>query len=194
MKIDIFNHIVTPEYNRRRLQLAPSQMRLQETERIMPTLFDLDARFRVMDTAGEGYVQIINTANPPVESITGPKEVVELSRIANDEMAELVVRHPERFIGAAACLPMNNVEGAVEELERAIGQLGLCGVQIYTDVRGLPLDTPQFAPVFDRIAQLDVPILLHPVRGPDRTDYRESRRAASIPGGSLAGCTTPWPP
>jgi aminocarboxymuconate-semialdehyde decarboxylase len=171
MKIDIFNHVITPEYNRRRLQLAPPEMRLHETERIMPTLFDLDARFRVMDTAGDGYVQVVNTANPPVESITGPTDAPELSRIANDEMAELVARHPDRFIGAAACLPMNNVEGALAELDRATGQLGLCGVQIYTDVRGMPLDAPQFAPVFNRIAELDVPILLHPVRGSDRTDY-----------------------
>src|SRR6185503_19750658 len=105
MKIDVFNHIVTPRYRERRLQIAPPQMRLQDQERLMPTLFDLDARLRVMDTAGEGYVQIINTANPPVESVAGPTEALELSRIANDEMAELAARHPERFVGAAACLP-----------------------------------------------------------------------------------------
>ena len=72
MKIDIFNHIITPEYHKRRMAVAPPGMRLQEAERILPTLFDLDRRLRVMDTAGEGYVQIISTANPPVESMAGP--------------------------------------------------------------------------------------------------------------------------
>jgi aminocarboxymuconate-semialdehyde decarboxylase len=134
-------------------------------------LFDLDRRLRVMDTAGEGYVQIINTANPPVENMAGPEDALELSRIANDEMAELVSRFPGRFLGAAACLPMNNPQGTLDELDRAVRQLGLCAVQIYTDVQGRPLDDPAFSPVFDKVAELDIPILLHPVRGPDRADY-----------------------
>jgi predicted TIM-barrel fold metal-dependent hydrolase len=171
MKIDVFNHIITPKYHQRRMKVAPSGMRLQDAERILPTLFDLDARLRVMDTAGEGYVQIINTANPPVENMAGPEDALELSRIANDEMAELVSRLPGRFLGAAACLPMNNPQGALDELERAVRQLGLCAVQIYTDVQGRPLDDPAFTPFFDKVVELDIPILLHPVRGPDRADY-----------------------
>lgn len=171
MKIDAFNHIITPKYHQRRLKIAPPEMRLQDMERMFPTLFDLDARLRVMDTAGEGYVQIINTANPPVENMAGPEDALELSRIANDEMAELVSRFPGRFLGAAACLPMNNVQGALNELDRAVRQLGLCGVQIYTEVQGRPLDDAELSPIFDRIAELDIPMLLHPVRGPDRADY-----------------------
>lgn len=171
MKIDVFNHIITPKYHQRRMKVAPPGMRLQDVERSLPTLFDLDRRLRVMDTAGEGYVQIINTANPPVENMAGPEDALELSRIANDEMAELVSRFPGRFLGAAACLPMNNPQGTLDELDRAVRQLGLCAVQIYTDVQGRPLDDPAFAPVFDKVAELDIPILLHPVRGPDRADY-----------------------
>lgn len=171
MKIDIFNHIITPRYRDARLTIAPPQMRLQEQERVMPTLFDLDARFAVMDTAGSGYVQIINTANPPVEAIAGPAEALELSRIANDEMADLVSRFPARFAGAAACVPMHDVDAAIAELDRSVRQLGLCAVQIYTDVKGRPLDAPELAAFFDQVAALDVPILLHPVRGPNRADY-----------------------
>lgn len=171
MIIDVFNHIVTPRYRERRLQLAPPRMRLQDQERVMPTLFDLDARLRVMDTAGDGYVQIINTANPPVEAFADPQDALELSRLANDEMAELVAAHPDRFVSAAACLPMNHVEGAIDEMERAVRDLGFRAVQIYTDVKGRPLDDPHLAPVFAAAAALDIPILLHPVRGPERPDY-----------------------
>jgi predicted TIM-barrel fold metal-dependent hydrolase len=171
MKIDAFNHIVTPKYRQRRLELAPPAMQIQMQERAMPTLVDLDERLRVMDTAGPGYVQIINTANPPVENIARPDAAIELSRIANDEMSELVARHPDRFVAAAACLPMNTIDGALAELDRAVGELGHRAVQIYTDVQGKPLDHPDFTPIFDRIAVLDVPILLHPVRGPNRADY-----------------------
>jgi aminocarboxymuconate-semialdehyde decarboxylase len=171
MKIDVFNHIVTPRYHRRRLKMAPPAMRLQDAERVLPTLFDLDARLRVMDAAGGDYVQILSTANPPVENMAGPQDALELSRIANDEMAELVGRHPDRFPGAAACVPMNDPAAAIDELDRAVRQLGLCAVQIYTDVQGRPLDDPSLAPVFDKVVALDVPILLHPVRGPERADY-----------------------
>jgi aminocarboxymuconate-semialdehyde decarboxylase len=171
MKIDIFNHIVTPRYNEARKKIAPAAMRLQDQERVMPALFDLDARFRAMDTAGHGYVQILTTANPPVENIGAPADALALSRIANDEMAELVSRHPDRFIAAAACIPMNDIDAAIGEMDRAVGQLGCRGVQIYTDCRGTPLDAPRFGPLFDRIAALDMPVLLHPVRGPDRPDY-----------------------
>jgi len=168
MKIDVFNHIVTPRYRDARLRVAP---RLAEQERLMPALFDLDARFRAMDLGGDGYVQIVNTANPPVERIAAPEAALELSRVANDEMAELVARHPSRFIGAAACIPMNDVDRALVELDRAVRELGLCAVQIYTDVNGHPLDDSRFAPLFDRIAALDIPMLLHPVRDADRADY-----------------------
>jgi predicted TIM-barrel fold metal-dependent hydrolase len=171
MTIDIFNHIITPRYAAARRAVAPPHLRLQDQERAMPVLFDLDARFRAMDAAGERYVQIINTANPPVEAIAEPREALELSRIANDEMAELVARFPDRFVGAAACVPLNDVEAALGELDRAVHELGFHAVQIYTDVNGRPLDEPPFAPFFDRVAALDVPVLLHPVRGPGRADY-----------------------
>ena len=171
MKIDVFNHIVTPRYREARLKVASPKMRLQDQERVMPALFDLDARFSAMDSAGDGYVQIINTANPPVELIAGPADALELSRIANDEMAELVARYPDRFIGAAACVPMNDIDAAISELDRAIEQLGFRSVQIYTDIQGRPLDDPGIARFFDRAAALDIPVLLHPVRGPNRPDY-----------------------
>jgi aminocarboxymuconate-semialdehyde decarboxylase len=171
VKIDAFNHIVTPRYNAKRRALAPAAMRLADVERAVPTLFDLDARLRVMDTAGEGYLQILSAASPPVEQMAGPSGARELSQIVNDEMAELVARMPDRFAGAAACLPMNDVEGALEELDRAVRRLGMCAVQLYTDVQGQPLDDPEFRPVFDRIAALGLPILLHPCRSADRPDY-----------------------
>jgi aminocarboxymuconate-semialdehyde decarboxylase len=54
---------------------------------------------------------------------------------------------------------------AQREIERAIG-LGARGFQICTHVRGRPLDDPAFLPIFDAIAAANVPIWLHPVRGP----------------------------
>ena len=69
---------------------------------------------------------------------------------------------------------MNDVDAAIGELDRAIEQLGLRGVQIYTDVQGRPLDDPRFAPDLRQVAELDIPILLHPGarRRPGRLPHR----------------------
>ena len=81
-------------------------------------------------------MQLLTIAGPNVESVTEPRDSVELARIANDELAEMVDGHPERFVGAAACLPMNDMDGVLREAERAIQELGFLGVEIFTDIDG----------------------------------------------------------
>src|SRR5438128_7252791 len=96
----------------------------------VPCLYDLDERFRVMDRF-EGYVQVLTLSSPPVEALGEPALTRDLARLANDEMADLVRRHPDRFLGFAASLPMNDPDAAVREADRAIADLGALGVQIY---------------------------------------------------------------
>ena len=78
----------------------------------------------------------------------------ECARIANDEMAELVAKHPARFVTACACLPMSDVDAALAEMERAITVLGFRGVEMFTDINGKPLDAPEFLPLFERMQAL----------------------------------------
>lgn len=138
-------------------------------------LTSLDARFRMMDEF-DGYRQVISLAGPPPEHIA-PAASVELATMANDELAALVAKYPDRFAGAAGAVPMNEPDRACREIERAIGQLGLCGVQIYTNVNGRPLDAPEFRPVFKTLADRGVPILLHPARGRTHADYATERES-----------------
>jgi aminocarboxymuconate-semialdehyde decarboxylase len=86
-------------------------------------------------------------------------------------MAELVEKYPDRFIGFAASLPMNDPDGAVREADRAIADLGSLGVQIFTNVNGMPLDDPRFKPLFARMAELDRAIWVHPARTAQMPDY-----------------------
>jgi aminocarboxymuconate-semialdehyde decarboxylase len=118
----------------------------------------------------DGYRQIISLAGPPPEHIA-PNAAVELATIANDELAELVAKYPKRFAGAVAAVPMNDPDRGCREIERATGQLGLCAVQIYSNVNGRALDAPEFRPVFQTLAERNVPILLHPARGRTHSDY-----------------------
>jgi predicted TIM-barrel fold metal-dependent hydrolase len=77
-------------------------------------------------------------------------------------MAELVARYPDRFVGAVTCLPMNDVDEAIKEAERAVKTLGFQGIQVFTNVMGKPLDSPEFMPLYAKMAQLDLPIWIHP--------------------------------
>ena len=154
MKIDIFNHIIPPKYYTEFDKLT-SALKDMGTRHRIPTMNDLDARFRVMDEFGE-YRQVFSLASPPVEAIAAPDVTPRLAAIANDGMADLVRQHPDRFAGFAAALPMNNPDAAVKELERASSQLGALGAQIYSNVNGKPLDLPEFQPLFDEFARLDL--------------------------------------
>src|SRR5262245_55998039 len=72
---------------------------------------------------------------------------------------------------------MNVPDAIVPEIDRAVGQLGATGVQIFTNVSGRPLDRPQFQPLFDRMAELDLPIWLHPARTAASADYEDEPRS-----------------
>ena len=178
--IDAFCHILPPKYDALRwargspdfASHSPAHLQFVRTGKKAPNyegLTSLDARFRMMDEF-EGYRQVISLASPPPEQVA-PDASVELAKVANDELAELVARHPDRFAGAGGAVPMNDPDQACREIERATGQLGLCSVQIFSNVNGRPLDAPEFRPVFSTLAERRVPILLHPARSRTRADY-----------------------
>src|SRR5207245_2482428 len=81
-------------------------------------------RFRQMDEFGE-YRQIINICSPPVDDLGSPAVSREMARIGNDAMAELVARHPDRFAGFMACLPMDDPAAAGAEVEYACRHRGV---------------------------------------------------------------------
>ena len=105
-KIDIFTHILLPKF-KEALDKKAKPTIYQELNRIAPALSDLDARFKMMDKY-EGVKQILTIASPPVEMVFDVATATEVSKMANDEVAELVAKYPDRFAGAVACLPMNN--------------------------------------------------------------------------------------
>ena len=179
--IDAFCHILPPKYEETRWARAgskdfaansPAHLQYVRTGKKAPNyegLTNLDARFRMMDEF-EGYRQVICLASPSPEHIA-PKASVELSTIANDELAGLVAKYPDRFAGAAGAVPMNEPDAACREIERLFDTLHLCAVQIFTSVNGRPLDAPEFRPIWKTLADKRVPVLLHPARSAKHADY-----------------------
>lgn len=160
-KIDAFTHILPPRY----LKALSLKNETAVRQRLSPVLssahHELDARFRIMDRY-EGYVQILSLAIPPVEDIAAPELATELARMANDEMAELVAKYPDRFVAAVACLPMNDVDAALREAERAVMELGFKGFQITTTIMDKPVDSAEFDPLFRKMNEYGLPVLMHP--------------------------------
>jgi predicted TIM-barrel fold metal-dependent hydrolase len=144
---------------------------LKAVDNATPALWDLEERIRIMDNY-EGLRQVLTLASPPIEEVVRPEDTTELSKIANDGMAELVEKFPSKFVAAVACLPMRDPESALREAERAIKVLNFKGVQIYTSTNGKPIDRLELMPLYQQMSEYDLPIWIHPVRGRDFADYR----------------------
>jgi aminocarboxymuconate-semialdehyde decarboxylase len=168
MKLDIFNHIFPPRFFARLEELLPKGP--IERWKTIETLYDVDARLRMLDGFGN-YQQILSLSQPPLDVLAGPDRTPALARLANDGLAALCRAHPDRFPSFIASPPMNNPDAAVAEIERAVQELGACGVQIHSNVAGKALDAPEFLPVFARIAELGRPVFLHPARPMEHADY-----------------------
>src|SRR5918995_2613272 len=175
-KLDVFNHIYPKPYFERVTRVAPDYKDIGKRMRGVPMLIDLDVRFRVMD-GFEGYQQVLSIATPPIEAFAAPKDAIDLARAANDGMAELVARYPERFPAFVASLPLNDPDAAVLEARRAIEQLGARGIQLFSNVNGRPIDEPPFLALFEIMAGYDLPVWLHPYRGADVSDYATEERS-----------------
>jgi len=175
-KIDVFNHIFPERYVTKMQEVAPGWKDVGKRVRGIPMLVDLDVRFKVMD-AFEEYQQILSIATPPIEVFASGSDAADLARRANDGMAELVARYPERFPGFIASLPFNEPDAAVQELNRAMKDLGARGIQMFSNVRGRPLDGREFLPIFEAMAGYDLPIWLHPFRDAGFPDYPTEQRS-----------------
>jgi uncharacterized protein len=168
--IDIYTHIYPDRFFQEMTSVSPQLENLGKRLRSVTKLFDLDERFREMDAFGD-YRQVISLPNPPIEDLAKGEVGLRLARIANDSMAELCARHPDRFPTFAAAVSLTDVDGSLAEAERAIDRLGARGIQIFTNIAGQPLDDPAYRPVFAALAERDLPIWLHPVRTAAMPDY-----------------------
>jgi aminocarboxymuconate-semialdehyde decarboxylase len=174
--VDIYCHIFPDKFFQEMNRIAPRLGNIAARLRGVKKLFDLDERFREMDQFGD-YRQIISLPNPPIEDLAAGEVGLNLARIGNDAMAELAARHPARFPTFVAALSMTDVEGSVKEARRAVNELGAGGVQIFTSIAGRPLDEKAFEPIFATMAELDLPIWLHPARTASMPDYPEEQKS-----------------
>jgi aminocarboxymuconate-semialdehyde decarboxylase len=176
MILDIYTHILPDAFFREMSRVSPRLENIGARLRGVKKLFDLDLRFAEMDEIGD-YRQVISLPNPPLEEIAQGETALQLARVANDAMADLVARHPQRFPAFVAAVSLDDVDLGLREAERAITQLGARGIQIFTNIAGHPLDEERFQPVFAMMAAHDLPIWLHPARTAAMPDYASEQKS-----------------
>jgi uncharacterized protein len=167
--IDAFNHFFPRRYFDALVETPAGKADMGKRVRGIPALYDLDLRLKLVDQFAD-YTQVLSLGLPMIERLWGPEQSPEMARIANDGLAEIVSRHPDRFAGYSATLPMNVPEAAAREAERALTN-GANAVQIGTNAGGAPIDDKKFWPIYEVIEKSGRPILLHPARTREMPDY-----------------------
>src|ERR1700737_1570063 len=119
MKIDVFNHFFPKRFYEDFILKGSGGKDLGKRVQNVPPIPDLQARFRVMDEFAQ-YCQLPPLPAPPLEAMAGPEKSPAMAKVANDGLADLVAKHPHRFIGFVASLPLNNPDESVKEMNRAV--------------------------------------------------------------------------
>lgn len=135
---------------------------------LVPELYQPDAQLREMDRRGIDLVAVSPSPTLFYYQAEGA-QALQLHRLVNDRIADLVAAYPGRYTGLAA-VPLQSTDLAVAELERAMLVKGLRGVEIGTNIAGRNLDAPDFRPFFRRAQELGAFVFVHPstVLGADR--------------------------
>lgn len=133
---------------------APSQRSLAKMLAPEPQLEDMDA-----------HGIDINVLSPSTvmqgTAWADSRTALRINQRLNDTVAEWVRAHPARFVGTAT-LPLQDIDLATTELERAVRELGARLVQLPAQINGIYLGDPAMRPLWEVIAGLDVPVFLHP--------------------------------
>ena len=115
-----------------------------------------------LDDAGIDMQVLVPTPSPYAYAVE-PELGLALAQAFNNALARQIERHPGRFIGLAI-VPMQDVVAAIEELDRAVGELGIHAPLIISNVNGRNLSDYEFWPFYKRVEELGVPLIIHASR------------------------------
>lgn len=120
---------------------------------------DIAFRQDVIEREGVG-LQVL-TLTTPGTHVEEPRRAVALARLVNDSFHSIAQARPDRFT-ALATLPLNDVPASVDELERAVKQLGFKGAMLFGNVNGIALADEGFWPLYEKANELGAVLHVHP--------------------------------
>ena len=173
MKIDFHNHFYPTEYLKKleewghRYEFTHDRVGLKIVLEkgarflgITPQMEDPAKRIEDMDRIGVD-IQVLTLSTPNVYFSTRKRNLY-LAKLVNDRFAEICQKYPKRFM-AFASVPLGHVNDAIEELHRAVNDLGMKGVVLGTNINGKHLHLKEFWPFYEEVERLDLPLFLHPM-------------------------------
>jgi aminocarboxymuconate-semialdehyde decarboxylase len=170
---DLHNHVI-PELVVQAIRRSPDRYgtRIEEkggkryfdshgrmTE-LLSEFCDVEAKIAWMDRVGMD-VSVISVGPPIYFYWLAPEAGIEIIRLANDGIAQMVERHPDRLRGMAH-LPMQDPDAAVAELERVVKEYGFKAVELATSIEGLSLADVKYRKVLKAIEKLGLFVFTHP--------------------------------
>ena len=120
---------------------------------------NLDERFAEMDRDGI-QMQMLSPTIGFYQYGNNLDTTKTVARECNDEVSEMVAAHPDKFSGVGT-LPMQDVDAAIVELQRIMGDKGLKGAILDDHVLGRTYDEPEFRPFFKAADELGAILFFH---------------------------------
>jgi aminocarboxymuconate-semialdehyde decarboxylase len=170
--IDVHNHFYPPAYLDA-LRRGESAIEVTEDAEGNPVLHypgdynvavrgHRDIAFREEEMVRAGVDLQVLTFTSPGTHVEEPARAIAYARLVNDTFATIARARPNRF-SALATLPLNEVPAAVDELERAVVELGLRGAMLFSNVGGTALADPRFEPLYQKADALGAVLYIHPI-------------------------------
>jgi aminocarboxymuconate-semialdehyde decarboxylase len=139
---------------------------------------------RIEDMGGMRIARQAISPMPELLSYWLPLEDAKrMTGFLNDLIAEMIARAPERFVGLGA-VPLQDIDAAIRDLEYAVKNLKLAGVEIASHVNGTSIGDPRFEPFFAAAERMGAAIFVHALRpaGQDRVVGAFPEQAVCFPG------------
>jgi aminocarboxymuconate-semialdehyde decarboxylase len=175
--IDVHTHVVPhdfPAYLGHRIGAAwPSMRDAQPCHRhvmisgkvyrtVSNQAWDTDVRRADMDRLGVAR-QVLSPMPELLSYWLDPADGATLARYLNDTLAQMCTREPARF-SALGAAPLQDMDLAIRELEFAVHELGLAGIEVGSNVNGVPIGDPRFWPFFEAAEACNAAVFVHPLR------------------------------
>ena len=120
---------------------------------------DAEVRLALMDKYGID-VQAISQTTPVLLGFNA-EESDEICRVSNDDNYALCKAYPDRFVNICI-VSMMDMKSTTAELQRCIDELDCRGVTVSSNINGKGLDSPEYFPFYEKLAEHDLPLLIHP--------------------------------
>ena len=164
MRIDVHAHYFPVEYLDRLDQYGGNQASIfiRKAKLASADFRDLENHFRNMDLAGVD-MQVLSVSSQ-LPYFANENEAVDAARLGNDIYARVVREHPKRF-AAFACTPLPHIAASIDEMRRALDDLGMAGVTAGTMVLGKSIADSAFDGFFAELNRRKAVLFIHPTGG-----------------------------